>query len=271
MAKVEKLFLSASLRTLARGQLQGHGSHLKATINSCRKNTDLEIYVLWSGEKNDYYDWMEDKVKLVDISDFPIHKAVMEVPVPEVWNQGMQNIGMGAWGRVDLPSVFEKLDISDEYALYTDIDVLFTEKWNPQFNPIPTLGLCYESRSKTDYNTGVMIVNCEYLKSTFPEFKKYILGKGIANFQVWDQSAINEFYGSEIQRLNQSIWNWTPYHRTTGEDARIIHFHGPKINYLKDRIEKGILEPLHHEVYGTLFDRAPEKYKEAFEQLKTFL
>lgn len=270
MNKLKTLFLSANLNTLTEGT-QGHGKHLKAAINSCKKNTDLDIYVLWTGAKNEYYEWLLNKVNLVDISDAPIHKSVVSIPISEFWPEGKRAIGMGAWGRVDIPFVLDKLEIEDEYILYTDLDVIFTEKWDPEFKEVSNLGACLEGVSENHYNTGVMIINGDFIKSTFESFKKFILDKGIHNFPAWDQSAINEFYHNDIQKLNPEVWNWTPYRNGSGENARVIHFHGPKFEYLEAKIIKQETNPLHQQEYGFYYNLAPREYSALLTYFKSFL
>lgn len=66
---LKKVFFGYNLDSFL---LKDYASHIKVAINSCIKNTNLDIYFMYCGDNdNELLDWLKSKpIKLIDVSGF---------------------------------------------------------------------------------------------------------------------------------------------------------------------------------------------------------
>lgn len=155
--------------------------------------------------------------------------------------------------------------------LYTDCDVFFTAEVVSELeaNPCRYFAVAPEA-VQDDYvnmNTGVMLLNCDRLGETLPEFRAYILENLVElEKESWDEAAYRWFY----RDINGPLWdrlrpelNWKPYWGDNVE-ARIIHLHGPK-PYQRDHIDTTWpeLRPYTIGAYGQVADLWGQLLQEA--------
>ena len=250
--------------------------HLKVAINSCRMNTNLKTWCLYTGEKSDMYDWLLSKnVTMLDCNQTLLVDNINR-DKSDTFNHG---IAKGAWLRVEIPNIVRSLDINPTHVLYTDVDVIFTDKWNPVMlttDGIPRFACSFEGDAQQHYNTGVMVMNVEYMQNTYSSFMEYVYNTGIATFNPYDQAALNNFYPvNTITRLQRRYWNWTPYMDNgtlSDSQARIKHFHGPKLNFIRS---KGSCMPIDvnplHQLIHQLYNQSPQKYEEMLSLADVYL
>lgn len=276
MIDLKTNFFGAYLGSLVNGdKLSVYGEHLRIAINSCKKNTQLKTYMMYTGDKTWVYDWLTSKgVVMVDCNNTPLVQNIRAggnntQPLP-------QSIALGAWLRIEIPRFLDELKIKDSHILYTDVDVVFTEKWSPTVAENITKFACAQEGDCTShYNTGVMIMNTNFMKETYTNFTNFIISKGVETFHPSDQGALNDYYPfSTITRLSRRFWNWTPYMghgHLSDMSARIIHFHGPKLDFIRS---KGTLWPRGEGPQGIihyLYDFAPGKYEKLLQYAEGFL
>ena len=181
-------------------------------------------------------------------------------------SSGFLRVASGAYLRTEVPHLCQKIGFTDEFALYTDYDVLFLkgdysglEVLRPQF-----FASCPES-NREDWsfiNTGVMVLNLKTFL-TDDEFILEQIRRGFDTFKVWDQTLYNEFYAGRFDKLPLE-YNWKPYWGVRA-DARIIHFHGPKPASVEEmhRLEDPSLQALrkaHPEAYD-YYENAWESFR----------
>ena len=247
--------------------------HLKVAVNSAKQNTNLQPYFLYDGEEDELTEWLSKNGVNVYITQVSFLDILKNHPK-------LESIGTarGAYLRVEVPRLMKQLKLDDKYVLYTDCDVIFTKKSEDIFNYTPEYFVAAPEFHETDYtyfNTGVMLMNIDNMYKTRKEFIKFIkdvLSKA-KHFQPregftydwYDQSMYNEFYKNKAERLDP-IYNWKPYWGYS-DKAKIIHFHGPKIDSI--RIIENIELPdvlMHLYFTGQQKDKGYTKYKALFDE-----
>lgn len=140
----------------------------------------------------------------------------------------------GAFLRVDIPKICEKLNIEDDYVLYTDNDVLFLDDVSELTNLTPNYFMAAGEFTKefipSLINTGVMWINWKNMNHVYDKFVSFIK-LNLSKFQTYDQDAIRFFFNNNIESLSYQ-YNYKPY---WNEDSgsKILHFHGPKPTFEK--------------------------------------
>jgi hypothetical protein len=131
----------------------------------------------------------------------------------------------GHWLRCDIPL----LEQTDDYVLYTDIDVVFRKQLDlDQFSP-PFFAAAPEHRVDdfSYFNSGVMVMNVPALRDSrsrlIDTLRERLPRMGAAHD---DQGALNDTYRTQYTRL-PCEYNWKPYWGFN-QAASIVHFHGPK-------------------------------------------
>jgi lipopolysaccharide biosynthesis glycosyltransferase len=110
------------------------------------------------------------------------------------------------------------------------------EQTIPFFHEYESLSYTWRDNSYTvrmpfpiwTFNSGSVVFNLEKLRKrdyihNFLAFSAQNAGR-IGNL---DQSLLNYFFGKRITKID-GCWNHPPYRGNTVEQARIVHFHGPK-------------------------------------------
>lgn len=210
---------------------------MKVAVTSALKNTTLEPWLLYDGEPDEVVSWMENRgVRVV------FHRSFLYPQLEQIAREkGDVNyliIGTGAFLRVEIPVIAEKLGLHDEYVLYTDIDVLFREDVVPYLDTLrPKYFAVSPEIDKEDYrnvNTGVMLMNLPALRDVQADFQKFIVRKIDKLIRIsWDQGAYKLFFRKGLFR--KPLWdplpieyNWKPYWEEESLEPKIVHFHGPK-------------------------------------------
>jgi len=226
--KLTKTFFGFNLDTSSR-----YSDQIKVAINSCLKNTNLEIFFLYCGAKNELYEWLESKnVNLINTSDRNLLNLLKN---SEGSRQDNINTALGAWQRIEVSNICKELSIEDEHVLYTDVDVIFNQKFNDPINNlnVNTFACSREGGHAPHYNSGVMIMNTNYLRDTYENFLNHCI-KNKFKFVAYDQGALNSFYPTNsITILNHNEWNLNAYMTPDPNSSRIFHFHGPKIHEIQ--------------------------------------
>lgn len=198
------------------------GLHTRLAILSARKNSQFEIVLLYTGERNNATKWLEaQEVRLVDTTIPYIDTLV------KLTNEGRYSLAtLGHWLRTNV--CLEEKD--DTFVLYTDVDVVFFSQTQAAslkpayFSAAPE----FKKDSWNYCNAGVMVANIKGLRSEYPIFEQYLIEnieKSTYGFN--DQSAYNIFYRGRWDRLPVTM-NWKPYWGLNNE-VEILHFHGPKL------------------------------------------
>jgi hypothetical protein len=171
--------------------------------------------------------------------------------------------------RVDVPLICRELGYSDEFVLYTDCDVVFLDDVSQQSDqPFfqPRFISVGPQVSKTDWgaiNAGVMAMNVVNLLDDYPAFRQFITSGDTLYYELfkkgkYDERAYEIYYDSRWDKLPLE-YNWRPYWGFN-EDARIVHFHGPKMNLLR-RIVKGERPEHLRPVQIKLLEKDPDAYR----------
>jgi hypothetical protein len=151
------------------------------------------------------------------------HRASMLDVLRPRFGEQMNTFG-GHWLRCDIPA----LETTDEFVLYTDIDVMFLKPL-PDTIAYPKYVACGPEHHQNDYgyfNSGVMIMNVPALRDRRSDLVR-VVQRRLPTMSPWDdQSALNELYRHTWLKL-PPVWNWKPYWGPN-DQALIVHFHGPK-------------------------------------------
>jgi lipopolysaccharide biosynthesis glycosyltransferase len=193
-----------------------------AVLTAKETNPNLKPYLILDGEIDEYIQ------KLIDIGVTVIqHQSLF---ITELKNHYKDNTtAFGAFLRVDIPKICEKLLIDDEYVLYTDNDVFFVNDISELKNYTPTYFMAAGEFTKefnpTLINTGVMWINWKEMNNIYDEFV-FFIKLNLSKFQTYDQDAIRMFFNDKCEELNFN-YNYKPYWGESN-DIKILHFHGPK-------------------------------------------
>jgi len=279
-------FYAANLDTLYQNNhITPQGKHTIMAINSCLQHTHLKTYFIYTGKHNPIYYWLKSKnIHTINRNTSHLTQTINKTYT----DQEHQKIALGAWQRIDIPIILKQLQITEKHTLYTDLDTLFTPNWTPHIPiEIPKIA-CTEERSPNHYNTGVMITNTAYMQETYKEFTQHIYQQKLNKYLTWDQDALNEYYPTEtITILPRKTWNWTPYinnGKTKQNQAKIIHFHGPKITNIEhlSGMEETpyvldtwpLTDPQKHNIpkdCQILYNQNPEGYQQLYKYAQKYL
>jgi hypothetical protein len=161
----------------------------------------------------------------------------------------------GPYLRLDIPKLipkhhlFDLPGVCDRHVLYTDADVIFSNKIEvpelaylksllPQDGPFIMYGR-QMSLGATPVNTGVILFDAYRLEEEFESILQF--GRDdpmqIVN-KAFDQGWLNAYFVESPEHRHKIAllpihWNWKVYwslEPSSVEDVRIIHFHGNKAN-----------------------------------------
>jgi hypothetical protein len=200
---------------------------LQAALQSCRQNTSLEPVCVWydpNGQIQPEPAALFERygVKVLHGQAIIYHLALQQKEKIKI---ALNHAVAGSYLRYEIPF----LAPDEEFAFYTDVDVLFRSDIDiSQIRPrFLAAGPEFSPEGWGDFNSGIMVMNLPNLRDTFPGFAEVALSRMRAGFCVAsDQGDLNAFYFKEWERLPIE-YNWKPYWGRN-DDAKIIHFHGPK-------------------------------------------
>lgn len=232
-ASAVKLFMALTAESPA---FDDYATMAKVAVTTARRHTTLQPHFIYDGEDNAFTAWLGRH-------DVPVwrHRSRFYDDIRAValaaGRPKWVGVGAGAFLRVDLPRLARAQGIHDEFALYTDCDVMFRHDVAttlralrpPHFAVAPQ----FVQEDPDDINTGVMWMNLAQLAADDTGFGQFIAGH-LGEFAGvdWDQSAFRRYYGrprhdaSQWDRLPAEL-NWKPYWGDN-RDAQVVHFHGPK-------------------------------------------
>lgn len=203
---------------------------IKVAVYTANHNTSLEAFCIYDGEENELTSWLrKNHVKII------FHRTPHYQKLQNIGGSHF-TIGTGAFLRVEIPQIVAMNGIKDEYVLYTDADVMFIKDVTEDFKDINCEYFAvapekdYDSRNTM--NTGVMYMNTKNLLECHQEFNQFIR-KNLRKFckVAFDQGGYSRFFRGKWDWLDATL-NWKAYwHRN--EQAKIIHFHGPKPNHFE--------------------------------------
>src|SRR5205085_9272645 len=138
--------------------------------------------------------------------------------------------------RTELPTIAADAGITDDFVLYTDVDVMFMaevadffETQRPEYFAVaPEL----DPNDLERINAGVMWMNLRRLRELDARFRQFISDNlDLFALDAWDQSAYRHFFrtpnGEPVWDPLPVEYNFKPYwgHHPA---PKIVHFHGPK-------------------------------------------
>jgi len=242
--------------------MNGFAESMFAAVHSALQNTTLEPHFIYDGAPNEITRYLQRIGVTVHFHQNSFLDRINAAKAQQGFNPAHAR---GAYLRLDIPVI----DQTDDFVLYTDVDVLFPR--DPRVDMKPELFAAapeYAMLSsgpvpnKHVLNSGVMVIN-------LGAFRKRLAGlidfaakhdfyfHGDSGF--YDQGAINKFFPGEWEALPQRL-NWRPFsgHQELPE---IIHFHGTKPYELPQLIAggKGV-----REVAGRFYNLNKTNYLMAF-------
>lgn len=212
-----------------------YGSHtynlflLKYALLSAKKYTNLEPVCLLLGN-NSYLETFlkQQKVQVIKATEpAASYQFKFFHTSSDFWNLNYEkiiNFSSGAFLRFEIANYIE-----DEYCLYTDIDVLFTDKFKiPENKPKYMAMANQKNNEKKEFNTGVILFN---LKNFKKDIYEGLVEKSCKSYQEWcvkwyDQYVINHFFTEKIENLDIR-YNWRPLFGWQ-DNSFIIHYERTK-------------------------------------------
>lgn len=237
------------------GQYLNYIDHIKAMINSAIKFTTLQSYFIYDGEQDELTDWLEAKGVTIAYHKSSLADMIQSCDSDKV----NKHTAMGAYLRLDIPLLLEKLAIKDDVVLYTDCDVIFVR--DVAYADLPRIFAIapeFNSRPEQPYfNTGIMFINNVEFSESYAHLMSFIRSTGdLSKFGDYDQGALNHFFRDRFTLLEWN-YNWRPYFGIN-QDAVIVHFHGLKIKDITMALEnKGHDTPILNHLYNS----NPEAYQ----------
>ncbi|MEM9798630.1 MAG: hypothetical protein AAF919_19240 [Pseudomonadota bacterium] len=227
--KLRKWYFCANERGFPHGIRQ-----IAAAVASARANTDLEPHCLYAGSKASHVQAIEGLGVRVRQ-----HRPTFDAELRAAYGDAYDTF-VGHWLRVDIP----RLETGNELILYTDYDVLFL---GPPRVPwrVPLLAAAPEVDPEETllFNSGVLVMNTKGLRRVQDAFLDAIRARLSGDFRYpgHDQVSFNTFFRRTFaNRLRGRartalplVSNWKPYWGWN-DDARIVHFHGPKPMNIRD-------------------------------------
>jgi Glycosyl transferase family 8 len=203
------------------------GLHARLAVTSALGVGGLEPCCLYAGERDAFTDWMEAR----DVEVRFIFPRFAQV-IRDRASAGAYSLDfMGHWLRSQICLIENGAPV----VLYTDCDVVFLQ--NVAFGDVlpPTIACAPEFRKDEwrYFNSGVMLMNLARLREDYPAFEAFAIA-GIQSDRSWDfrdQAAYNRFYRERWSRLDPRF-NWKAYWDPS-ESSTILHFHGPKLNFIR--------------------------------------
>lgn len=236
--------------------------HIIVALKTAAAHTSLEPRLIYSGGENDRlkdFEALGAKVIRHDVPFLPQLKARKRIETPPHFKI---EIASGAYLRSSVPLLEE----SEGFVVYTDVDVMFMNDLDHKQFPEALLATSEFVIGNKDYfNSGVMYINVDKMKKSYDDFVEYLELKEYY-FTAYDQGAYNTFYKEDWGFIPEE-YNWKPYLGPNPE-ARVLHFHGPKIWTIRNMIDTGESagSPAHH--IKMFNESAPEyrRLREVFER-----
>ena len=246
---------------------------IAVAVRSARAHAPkLEPHLLYDGPDDPLLDELGASGVVVHRLRSFLFDALKEVAERTGRPQAVQ-IGAGAFLRLEIPALADRMKWADAFVLYTDCDVLFVADPLPELrNRAPGCFAVAPERAGDflNMNSGVMLMNLPGLRSRDDAFRAHAR-KHLEHFThlTWDQEAYRTFYSTRLlsglewdrrilrftRQLRRKRWgdlplalNWRPYWGPNPA-ASIVHFHGlkPQQSHMIDGPHaEAALQPLRH-------------------------
>jgi len=198
---------------------------IEVAVMSAKKNTDLSPHLLYDGKPNALTAWLESQgVRILPhrVGFFDALERFANRPEIKTQHPNWLATAAGAFLRIDLPMIEQE----DELVLYTDCDVIFQPGFSLKDLSKPYLFAAAgqtELDARHDMNSGVMLINIPEMRRAYKDFILFLRENLHLGF---DQEILRPYFHGHFDSL-PNVMNWKPYWGVNDE-ARIIHFHGPK-------------------------------------------
>lgn len=225
--------------------------YIKCAVNSARKNTDLEPHFLFDGKPGELTEYLEQRGVQIHYLRSRFYETFHS-------REGLNaKVASGAFLRAEIPDLTHE---SDEFALYTDCDVMFVGDVSDLANVRPKHFACAPEFRKNDwtyFNSGVMVMNPRNMHRKMPQLEKRVRAASAAELSIsYDQHIYNQMYKDRWDRLPPE-YNWKPYWGWS-DNAKIIHFHGIKVENIERVMRGEKVQPIQQRMY----EQAPDAYKQ---------
>lgn len=227
--------------------------YIKCAVNSAKANTSLDPHFLYDGKPNILTEYLEHKNVKVHYIRSRFYNFFHSLE-----QKGLNaKVASGAYLRAEIPEI-----ATDQFVLYTDCDVMFTGDVSYLYNIRPKHFACAPEFVKDNwsyFNSGVMLMNTKSMSAKMPMFEKLVRGSSVSKLsKSYDQESYNDLYKGRWDRLPIE-YNWKPYWGLN-KNAKIIHFHGLKIENIERIMQGQIIEP----ILSNMFRKEPLAYNELY-------
>jgi lipopolysaccharide biosynthesis glycosyltransferase len=119
------------------------------------------------------------------------------------------------------------------------------------------LACVQETGSSSSFNSGVMLLNRDYMTCRSPELVEFVRERGFYDqeHRSFDQVFLNRFFAGVWDALPLEF-NWRPWQGISSA-AQIVHFHGPKPKRI-DAIINGHAGPAEEHLRERLLENREE-------------
>ena len=210
-----------------------------ATINSARKNTNLDLHCLFDFRKK-YVDNIEqDRIyKLLKEKNVTVHLCSIdfENELLSVYSEDYLksiNVTKSSLYSRFLRFMIADIEKTDKIVLYADTDILFLKNIDDSIINTETVAVCPEFDKKKNFsyfNAGIMLLNMESYRLAKKNLISILKQNKHPTIECCDQGYLNDIYRKNFDRLPLE-YNWKPYWGENG-NAIIVHLHGfkPKLD-----------------------------------------
>ena len=241
------------------GYFDAYSKMIRVAVYTAYRYTSLQPHFIYDGDDNALTRWLEERQVKIIRRRSSMYNALKRLT--EEKQQDWLSTGAGAFLRVDIPIIMSENGWDDEYVLYTDCDIMFTQDVDFSGIQCKYFAVAPESgvKDNVNINTGVMIMNIPALLKDIRNFHLFI-EQYLHIFAIldWDQTAYRTYYHLEWDHLKPTD-NWKPYWGLN-PDARIVHFHGPKPTSTEEVRQGAVSQSIKE-----LIDRAGSSYFEMVE------
>ncbi len=199
----------------------GYANLLQVAVHSARQHTALRPVCIYDGEENALIGWLRAAgVTVVRRSTFLGAFTVEFSP-----------IARGAYLRLEIPAICREQGWDDEFALYTDCDVMFQGDVAPWLASLrPRFLAAAPENDRADhvhFNSGVMLINLPAWERELPALTATFLAHREESLAPpYDQALLQRHFHGRTDALPLEL-NWKAYW-PGAERAALLHFHGPK-------------------------------------------
>ncbi len=219
---------------------------LRLALFTAKKNTKLDPFLIYEGKPC-------DEVSILSSEGIKILSTTLSISDElEAWMSdnypGRQHLTTrrGAFLRTEMPRVLKEHEITDEFVLYTDCDVMFMKAPDIAHVHPKCIAACGRKEGSSrwlrrggywHFSSGVLVINTRSVTNSYVDFQQFVLGNGNGierpsspffqkNLFLSDQVSLNLFYRNRIDNMPAKL-NWNPSSGVS-EKAEIVHFNGLK-------------------------------------------